>query len=129
MIRTRSHARTRPGEVVDADDVVSMIAEQNDRDDPWEGPVPAHVLRYSRYRCAVVPVAGCDLEGYGYDRELAEEYSRTPAHLFPPIVLDPADGTVVDGYHRAHAALLRGETGILALVGIPDTIDPSWVRP
>jgi len=121
--------RIAPGTVLEADDVVAMIAEQNDRDDPWEGPVPIHVLRYSRYRCAFVPIADCDLEGHGHDRQLAVEYSRTPADNFPPIVFDPADGDIVDGYHRTHAALIRSETVILALVGMPETIDPTWIRP
>lgn len=121
--------RIAPGTVLDADDVVAMIAEQNDRDDPWEGPVPMHVLRYSRYRCAFVPIADCDLEGNSYDPELAVEYSRTPADRFPPIVFDPMDGEIVDGYHRIHAALIRGETVILSLVGMPETIDPTWIHP
>ena len=119
----------RAGDVLEADEVVAMIAEQNDREDPWEGPVPAHVLRYARYRCAHVPIASCDLDGHGYDPDLAADYSRTRADRFPPVVIDPADGCVVDGYHRIHAAVLRSETAVLALIGMPETADPSWVRP
>ena len=129
MRRLETPDRLVPGAVLDADDVVAMIGEQNDRDDPWEGPVPMHVLRYSRYRCAFVPIADCDLEGNGYDPELAVEYSRTRADRFPPNVFDPADGEIVDGYHRTHAAQIRGETIILSLVGMPETIDPTWIRP
>ena len=117
------------GSILDAEDVVAMIAEQNERDDPWEGPVPGHVLRYSRYRCDHVLIATCDLDGHGYDPALASDYARTPANRFPPIVMDPADGMIIEGYHRTHAALLRGEETIFALVGMAETIDPLWVRP
>lgn len=118
-----------PGDVLSADEVVAMIADQNDRDDPWEGPVPAHVLRYGSYLCASFPIAGCDLYGHGYDPGLAEEYSHTSADRFPPVVIDPEDGSVIDGYHRIHAAMLRGETDVLSLVGIPGTIDLEWIHP
>lgn len=129
MIRPDRPVRPVPGDMLDVDDVVTMIAEQNDRDDPWEGPVPAHVLRYSRYRCAHVTIAECDLEGHAHDPGLAEEYARTPADRFPPVVIDPADGFIVDGYHRTHAALLRREKTVLGLIGMPETADPSWTRP
>jgi len=114
--------------IVDADAVVMMIADQNDREDPWEGPVPNHVLRFKRYRCALLPVADIELDGHGHDPDLAAAYSRTASCEFPPVVHDPVDRELIDGYHRVHACLLRGERTVLALIGIEEDADPPWVR-
>jgi hypothetical protein len=115
-----------PDGIVDAEAVALMVADQNDRDDPWDGPVPHRIRRYRLYRRADLAIADVDLADHGYDRGLAREYAATPADRFPPVVHDPLARTLVDGFHRTHAAVLRGEATIPALVGVVGTADPAW---
>jgi hypothetical protein len=120
------HAQASGGTTIPADDVVLMIADLADRDDPFEGPVPHHVLRFARYAEQAVRIGEIDLDGHGYDPALAAEYAAVPAARFPRVVYDPVARTLIDGYHRAHAARLRGDDEVPALVGVIETMDPDW---
>ncbi len=119
---------TSMGEM-DAHEVVAFVAETNDRDDAYEGPVPHRILRYRSYRLVDLPVSVPDVEGWAYDGDLVVEYAGTPGDRFPPVVFDPVAGTLIDGCHRLQAAILRGDATLSALVGVVGSEDPGWIDP
>ena len=46
-----------------------------------------------------------------------DQYAQSKEE-YPPIVIDGSNDWIIDGYHRANAAALRGDTTIMAYVGI-----------
>jgi hypothetical protein len=102
--------------VVSADFVVNYVADLNDREDAYEGEVPHNIQRFRSYQLQQLPIDQIDLDGYGYDPDLAKDYAAMDTQP-PPIVYDPIDRMIIDGYHRVHAALLRGAKTIPAYVG------------
>lgn len=105
---------------VSDDWVIRYVAELNDRDDPYEGPVPAHISQFPVYHLVAVGLDETDVFQYGHDTWLAQEYSLLPATSAPPIIFDKLNGEVIDGFHRVHAALLRGDVTVMAYVGVVD---------
>ena len=103
-------------EIVDADYVIHYIAELNDRDDPYEGDVPERIASFHSFIREPFPVKDLQLEGYQYDPSLAREYANYEISTMPPIVVEP-DGEIIDGYHRAQAAVINGVVAIDAWVG------------
>ena len=116
-----------PSGEINAHEVVAFVAETNDREDPYEGPVPNRILRYGRYRLMDLPVSAPDMSEWAYDVDLVHEYAKTPGERFPPVVFDPIAGTLIDGCHRTRAAIARGDATLPALCGVIGTEDPDWV--
>lgn len=102
---------------VSADNVIEYVADLNDRDDPYEGEVPERIAQYAEYELRPFPTDELDLESWGYSPSLAAEYATMDPSTMPPIVVEP-DGDIIDGFHRAHAALINGHRTIMAYVGV-----------
>ena len=109
--------------MVSADDICEYVADMNDRDDPYEGPVPNAILRFRKYMLVQLPLSKIDLHGFDYDPDLAQQYAELVTEA-PPVVYDSISKTLIDGFHRAQAALITGAATIAAYVGIDP--DPNW---
>lgn len=107
-----------PSEVSD-DFLIQQIANEKDRDDPYEGDVPEAIARYPRWTLTHLPIATVSHAEQDYDPDVAADYARMDRHTAPPIIYDNVRGELWDGYHRLHAAILRGDTDILAYVPKP----------
>ena len=103
---------------VSSDWVVNYVADLNDRDDPYDGEVPDHILEFDRYKLIHLLISKTDVLHHEYDIDLASNYASMPVESSPPIVFDPIAGEIIDGFHRVRAAIIRGEPTILAYVGI-----------
>lgn len=103
---------------VSSDWIVNYVADLNDRDDPYEGDVPEHILEFDRYKLEHLPINKTDVLQHEYDADLASDYASMPVESMPPIVFDPITEEIIDGFHRVRAAMSRGELTILAYVGI-----------
>lgn len=101
---------------VSSDWIIHYLAEMNDRDDPYEGELPEYIQRYSRYRLTSLPLADVEHDE-SHDPDLAAYYSSQPAQTAPPIIYDGKNQRIIDGFHRVKAAILRGDSHILAYVG------------
>ena len=104
-------------QTVSSDYVVHYVADQNDRDDPYEGDVPERINQFSGFKRMAFPIKKLKLHGYRFSPDLAKEYSTMSATTSPPIVVEP-NGEIIDGYHRAQAAVMRKDQTIDAFVGI-----------
>ena len=104
-------------QTVSSDYVVHYVADQNDRDDPYEGDVPERINQFSGFKRMAFPIKKLKLRGYRFSPDLAKEYSTMSATTSPPIVVEP-NGEIIDGYHRAQAAVMRKDQTIDAFVGI-----------
>ncbi len=111
---------------VEGDWLVHWIAEIEDRDDPFEGPLPHHILRFGQYELKVVPVDDILSMNHSYSSSLAEEYAVLDASMRPPCIFDPIDSNILDGNHRAQSARIRGELTVKAYVGVVETADENW---
>lgn len=104
--------------VFSVDHVICYVAEQNDREDPYEGELPERMLELDSFVLKEVNICDLDIEGYGFSQSLADEYALMPSISSPPIVIDSDCTSILDGYHRVHAALIRGDKRVMAYVGI-----------
>ena len=113
VVRWLSDAETTPHEVL------AHVASIHDRSDLDEGDLAERVLASRAYRRAEVAVAHLDPYAWAIDDALVEVYAarRDGGEVFPDIVL-AADGTFVDGAHRAAAALALGEVSVGAMVAV-----------
>ncbi len=111
---------------VEAEWLVHWIAEIEDRDDPFEGSLPHHILRFGQYELKDVNVNDLLSADYPYSPALAKEYSELDPNMRPPCIFDPLDLDILDGNHRAQSARIRGEATVKAYVGIVETADPNW---
>jgi hypothetical protein len=111
---------------VGAEWLVQWIAEIEGRDDPFEGPLPHHILRFGQYELRDVSLNELLSGEYPYSPALAKEYSELDPSMRPPCIFDPIDLDILDGNHRAQSARIRGETTVKAYVGIIETADPNW---
>ena len=104
-------------QTVSSDYVLHYVADQNDRDDPYEGDVPERINQFAGFKRMAFPIKKLKLHGYQFSPDLAKEYSTMSANTSPPIVVEP-NGEIIDGYHRAQAAVMRKDQTIDAFVGI-----------
>jgi len=75
-----------------------------------------YVLSFDSFELQHIPLSSicttlCDL-----DSSKVCEYAQMKEDSAPPIVV--GDGYIIDGYHRANAALQRNKQGIDAWVGV-----------
>jgi hypothetical protein len=103
---------------VTADWVIRYVAEMNDREDPYEGEVPEHISEFTSYVLREVPIDEINVGDFSYDPKLAAEYANGSRDTAPPIVYDVMNHLVIDGFHRVHAARLRGDQYISAYIGV-----------
>ena len=55
--------------------------------------------------------------------DLVADYAQQDTDA-PPIIVDLEHGIIIDGNHRAEAAVKRGQSDVLAYVGDRSTYDP-----
>lgn len=87
--------------------------------DSSEGIVQHRVHRYKHFVMLDLPIDLVDEEDRNtksYSQLLANDYADMPADEAPAIILE-TDGTIIDGFHRVQAALLRKDKTIHAYVG------------
>ncbi len=102
---------------VSSDWIVNYVADLNDREDPYEGEVPEHILEFTHYRLEKLPISKTNVLHHNFDPTLASEYSKMSSDTSPPIVFDPINKEIIDGFHRVRAAMIRGDKTIIAYVG------------
>lgn len=78
-----------------------------------EGDLASRIHLHTRYGLKHVSIEDIDTTQWALCSDLVDEYTQmtTPA---PPIVFDPQSKSIIDGTHRARAALLRGDGHIWA---------------
>ena len=64
-----------------------------------------------------IPISNLNLELSGLNKDNVKKYSEMDISKSPPIVVGSTNH-ILDGYHRAHAALNQGLTTIRAYVGV-----------
>lgn len=104
--------------IFSVDHVIYYVAEQNDREDPYEGELTERMMELDNFVLKEVNVCDLDVEGYGFSQSLADDYALLPSISSPPIVIDSDGTSILDGYHRVHAAIIRIDKTIMAYVGI-----------
>ena len=82
-----------------------------------EGDLGNRLGRFATYRLRVIPLSRIDLREFALHDPTVAEFAAMGDGA-PPIVWDPVRKSVIDGCHRANAAAARGDTGILAYVGV-----------
>lgn len=106
-----SHAAT-----LSPEDLMNYISEKHKKGwekkeyDDWDA-----VNKYSVWKLENVNVA--DLKIKAAKPKVAKHYSNNGNNEFPPIVVDPQTGIILDGNHRAMATEIRGGKTIKAYVG------------
>lgn len=75
--------------------------------------IPVDIIRFHEFEL-------CD----DLVREYAVQYHNTG--IYPPIVYDAVENSMIDGLHRANALIMCGLKEINAYVGTASNIDPSW---
>ena len=106
--------------------VVDLVDGLNGRDGEFEGPLPHAIRRYGRYELREVPITDLLAEDHGFSPSLAADYASMDPSTRPPGVYDPGRGEILDGNHRARAALANGERTLACYVGVAGTEDPFW---
>lgn len=89
-----------------------------------EGDIHQNIIAFGVYHLRRIPLSDLKMGMFAIDDDLVDDYTARQTSA-PPIVVDPRHGLIIDGNHRAEAALKRGERDILAYVGDPATFDPS----
>lgn len=105
---------------VSSDWLVHHIADMHDREDPYEGDVPTRILDYSKWELKPIPVASTDANEYPTDPDLVADYAARDFSSMPPIIFDQPNGEIIDGFHRANAALQSDIKQILAYVPVTE---------
>lgn len=95
-----------------------------------DGDIAHNIEAFGEYDLRRVPLSELNLDLFSSDDYLIRQYAQQPAESAPPIIVDLGEGRwgrgwVIDGNHRAKAALARGEHDILAYVGDHATYDPT----
>ncbi len=116
---------TYPREV-DCGYVLDLVDGLNGREGEFEGPLPHAIRRYARYELRDVAVATLLVEDHGFSLSLAADYAAMDPGTRPPSVYDAGRGELLDGNHRARAALANGEATMPCYVGVAGTEDPFW---
>lgn len=100
-------------------EVYKFVASLHDPRDLAEGDLSDRIYNNEIYRLEYVALSTINATEWSLCEELAREYA-SKAGDFPPIVFDQEKHSIIDGTHRVNAALLRGDTYILAYVSCKD---------
>ncbi len=94
-------------------------------EDFYEGDIQYNIESFGYYDLRNIPISTLDIDGgVLIDDDRVEEYSSLNPESAPPIVYDPIHNRIIDGYHRANAASMRGEKTISAYVGDASSYNP-----
>lgn len=103
-------------EVSELIQVVRKIhASPQDFDD---GDLTDRLYKFSTYQLKEIPLDTLDALEWSSADWMVDEYAALSTQA-PPIVYDPKKKSIIDGTHRALAAIARGHTHIWAYVGVP----------
>ena len=106
-------------------ELASMVQDwHHTPDDFYDGDIQYNIESFGYYDLKEIPIAGLHLDMFTIHDDLVDDYASLDTEA-PPIVYDPTHNIIIDGNHRANAAVKRGEHTILAYVGDPDSYDPS----
>lgn len=108
-------------------DLAHLIQSQDIHHTPedfLDGDLDANICSFGSYRLKIIPLDQIKHDLFTTFDALFHHYAEQSSETAPPIIYDPIHKIAIDGNHRCKAALLRGETEILAYVGDPDTYDP-----
>lgn len=111
------------------DDVAELVAGIHHRqEDLADGDLLHRIERFVTYVLRPLPIADLNLGEWLHDEDTSDDYAARMlrGEVPPPIVFDAVDGSIIDGTHRANAAAKAGHDAIMAYVGLPENIDPSW---
>jgi len=89
-----------------------------------DGDIYQNITSFGEYQLKRFPLSGLNLNLYYVDDDRVAEYSTKVSDSAPPVIINPVDRVIIDGFHRANAAKKRGETDILAYVGVESTYEP-----
>jgi hypothetical protein len=106
--------------IVSAYAVLEQAKRLHSTPEDWsEGDLRDRILAHPRYRRDRVALATLDLGHYAIDEIAVADFirRRRAGDAFPPIVCE-ADGGIIDGEHRAQAALIAGDTMIDAYIAL-----------
>lgn len=92
-----------------------------------DGRITKHLRAYPTYELKSVALSSLDLEAFSVDDHRVEQYADLETEA-PPIVVGQW-GLILDGNHRALAAVKRGEHHIQAYVGIQQVFESEDDRP
>lgn len=106
--------------------VIELAGSLNGRDGEFEGPLPHAIGRYRRYELRDVTLAELLAEDHAHSPGLAAGYAAMDPSTRPPGIYDPGRRELLDGNHRARAALLNGEAAMACYVGVAGSEDPFW---
>lgn len=112
-----------PNKITADDAVDDAIGLHHTPDDFEDGDIAQRIYAFKSYTLTRIPLGQIDNDEYYYDEEDVAMFAarETP---FPPILYDPVKKSIIDGTHRVNAAILRGDTHILAYVGDVETHHP-----
>ena len=90
-----------------------------------EGDIYHNITSFGTYHLQRVPITELKLGRYTIHAALVADYASLPSEA-PPVIVDLKHGLIIDGNHRAEAAVKRGAHDILAYVGDQSTYDPPY---
>ena len=107
--------------VENSEDVILLVESiHRNSDDFTEGDVFERIDAVSYYELVDFPIELLDLDEWGKDEDLIDEYSKLDFKEMPPIVVHKYSETmysIVDGVHRANAINKKGIKTIKAYLG------------
>ncbi len=74
------------------------------------------VYQFDWFTLDKIPLESLSLKKYGINQDKISKYIDMSGNI-PPIVIDGNSNWIIDGYHRANAAKMRGDKYIMAYVG------------
>lgn len=104
-----------------------IVADIHHRyDDMYYGDLDNRLQKYDYYVLQSIPLNKLNMDQWSHDDDLSDKYAEMPKEDMPPIVYDSMAKSIIDGTHRAHAAKKRGDTEIMAYVGLKEFRYPQW---
>ena len=97
-----------------AEDMISYLRQHHDTN--LHQDYLDHINTFNKFVLKDIPVSSIKSKLAGLDKAKVEQYKQMDMSTAPPIVM--GDGYILDGYHRVNAAAQRGDTTILAYVGV-----------
>lgn len=82
-----------------------------------EGDLMDRLYKFDMYQLQELPLDTLDAFQWSSADWMVDEYAALSTQA-PPIVYDPKQKSIIDGTHRALAAIAKGQTHILAYVGV-----------
>lgn len=95
-------------------------------EDLSEGDLGHRLEKFTHYVRGKLKLSDIDLDEWLLDDDEIDRLADLPTETRPPVVYDAVSSSMIDGIHRANAALRKGETEIDAFIGTEAHLDPDW---